>query len=175
MKPKRYLSAVFLMTALLAVTSCMDDRAVNGPEQLPSPDYGLFDGLLKPTGLLDCKPLPYASATETIGPAGGVLRVGPHRLVVPPKSLSEPVTITAEAPTSSVRRVEFQPEGLQFSRGASLTMSYEGCKLLGLLLPKRIAYVEGLNILYFLPSLDDLFNQRVTGRLEHFSQYAVAW
>ncbi|HEX9582726.1 MAG TPA: hypothetical protein VF970_16605 [Gemmatimonadales bacterium] len=175
MKPKRYLSAVFLMTALLAVASCVDDRTVSGPDQVPSPDYGLLGGLLKPTGLLDCKPLPYASASQTIGPDGGILRIGPHQLVVPRGALSERVTITGEAPTGSVRAVEFRPEGLQFDRAAYLTMSYDGCKLLGLLLPKRIAYVEKLNILYFLVSVDDLLNQQVTGRLEHFSSYAVAW
>jgi hypothetical protein len=44
------------------------------------------------------------------------------------------------------------------------------------LLPKRIAYVDDdLDILYFLLSID-LFRFRfVTGRVEHFSQYAVAW
>lgn len=175
MKPKRYLSALFWMAALVAITSCVQDRTATGPE-LPPPNLGLLDGLMKPTGLLDCSPLPYASATKTIGPEGGTITVGPHKLVVPKGALTAPVTITAEAPTSSRRVVEFQPEGLEFAKPAALTMSYERCRTLGLLLPKRIAYISGvLDILYYLPSVDDLENEQVTGKLEHFSNYAVAW
>lgn len=33
--------------------------------------------------LLSCSALPAASNSKTIGPAGGVLNVGPHRLIVP--------------------------------------------------------------------------------------------
>jgi hypothetical protein len=140
------------------------------------PEASLIGALLRPTGLLRCEPLPYATAAETIGPRGGVLRVGPHTLRVPPGALDEPVTITAEAPSGEVNLVRFQPHGLEFDRTVYLTMSYANCNLLGRLLPKRVAYVNRLlDILYFLPSLDDLWNKRVTGRLEHFSQYAVAW
>jgi hypothetical protein len=173
MKPKRYLSAVFLLGALLAVASCAGDRTATGPDLAP-PNLDLTDGLLKRTGLLDCSPLPYASATKTIGPDGGTIVVGPHKFVVPEGALPAPVTITAEAPTSSRRVVEFAPEGLRFRKPASLTMSYEGCTLIGSLLP-RIAYVDGLNILYYLPSFPDANTETVTGMLQHFSQYAVAW
>jgi hypothetical protein len=59
----------------------------------------LLSELLRPTGLLACRPLPYASATQTIGPDGGVIQVGPHTLRIPPRALSRPITITAEAPS----------------------------------------------------------------------------
>jgi hypothetical protein len=55
-------------------------------------------------------------------------------------------------------------------------MSYANCNLLGLLLPKRIAYTtERYRILEYLLSIDNLLSKQVTGRLKHFSQYAVAW
>jgi hypothetical protein len=126
--------------------------------------------------LLTCSPMPAASASATIGSLGGVINVGPHRLVVPPGALSGPVTITATAPSSTTNRVEFQPHGLTFARPAALTMSYANCGALARLLPKRIAYVDSqLNILEFLLSVDVLWQQKVTGRLDHFSEYAVAW
>jgi len=87
------------------------------------------------------------------------------------------VTITGSLVTGrGVNAVRFQPEGLRFQRSAYLTMSYANCNLLGRLLPKRVAYVgDGLDILWYLLSIDNLFSKRVTGRVDHFSNYAVAW
>ncbi len=88
------------------------------------------------------------------------------------------MVITAEAPVGTVNSVQLQPEGLQFAQGrpARLTLSYANCPLLGRLLPKRIAYTTDLlEILSYVLSVDDLLNKRVTGALEHFSRYAVAW
>ncbi len=43
-------------------------------------------------------------------------------------------------------------------------------------MPKQIAYTTDLlAILYYLPSLDDQASQTVTGQLQHFSDYALAW
>ncbi len=66
--------------------------------------------------------------------------------------------------------------GLVFQRAATLTMSYANCNLLGTILPKRIAYTtDALAILSYVLSLDNLFGKYVTGRLNHFSNYAIAW
>jgi hypothetical protein len=55
-------------------------------------------------------------------------------------------------------------------------MSYANCNLLGLLLPKQVAYVgDNLSILSYLLSFDNLFASQVTGKVNHFSIYAVAW
>jgi hypothetical protein len=145
----------------------------------PSNDAELLGILTQPVqhlGLLTCKPMPAASASATIGATGGTIIVGPHRLTVPAGALTSPVTITASAPTSSVNRVEFQPHGLTFNVPATLSMSYANCDLLGSLLPKRIAYIDGsLDILYYLISVDNLWQKRVSTRLDHFSEYAIAW
>jgi hypothetical protein len=175
------------LTALLLVLSVFvascSDLAPTAPEsrtvQLAPNDSAQLLGTLW-SGLrgtlLTCSPMPAATATATIGQLGGVINVGPHRLVVPPGALSGPVTITATAPSSTTNRVEFQPHGLQFARPAALTMSYANCGTLARLLPKRIAYVDGqLNILEFLLSVDVLWQLKVSARLDHFSEYAVAW
>lgn len=102
--------------------------------------------------------------------------VGAHRLVVPAGALDSVVLITAVAPSDTVNRVQFQPDGLVFHQAALLSMSYANCNLLGSLLPKRIAYVnDALDILYHLLSVDHLLTQTVTGRVDHFSEYAIAW
>ena len=81
------------------------------------------------------------------------------------------------APTGQgVNAVKFKPAGLRFVTPAVLSMSYSNCSLLGNLLPKRIAYTDdNLNIISYLLSLDNLLSRRVTGKVSHFSEYAVAW
>jgi hypothetical protein len=174
MNPIRRANVALFIAVLVAASGCTD-RSPLAPAA-PAPNAGLFGDIGDATGLLACTPLPADSASETIGPAGGVLYVGPHRLIVPAGALDAPVTITAVAPSDSVNQVRFQPEGLTFAEPAYLTLSYANCNLLGSVVPKRIAYTtDALDILEFLPSFDNLWARRVTGRLEHFSTYAVAW
>jgi hypothetical protein len=171
MKAKRFVPVVALVATLFAAQSC-GDRA---PTQ-PRPAADLIGGLLQPTGLLTCTPLPYDSVTQTVGPEGGTIQVGPHALVIPAGALDSAVTITAVAPSDTVNAVRFQPEGLHFDVKASLIMSYANCNTLGSLLPKQIAYTTDLlQIIDFIPSIDNLLTQTVTGDVRHFSEYALAW
>ena len=173
MKAVRALAVLVLV--LLVSPSCRESPTSS--PATPTPEASLIGSLLKPTGLLRCSNLPYAQATATIGRQGGSISAGPHTLVIPPGALLSPTTITMTAPTGlGVNAVTFQPHGLQFLTPASLTMSYSNCSLLGLLLPKEIAYTDdNLNILSYLLSLDNLLSQRVTGKVNHFSAYVVAW
>ena len=172
MKAVRYLAAV----ALVCVAAACVDRNPAAPVP-QAPQASLLGSLLAPTGLLKCSDLPFASTTATIGPDGGVISAGPHSLYVPAGALSAPTTITMTVPTGlGTNVVEFQPEGLRFEKPAALTMSYANCNLLGLLVPKRIAYTSSsLDILYYLLSVDNLFTRKVTGQVNHFSGYAIAW
>jgi hypothetical protein len=165
-----------LLGIAVVVASCGENAPTAPATSGARPEADLIGGLLTKTGLISCRALPPAYASQTIGSAGGVIHVGPHTFTVPAGALSGPVTITAYAPTSKYNTVEFGPQGLQFSKSASLTMSYANCNLLGYLLPKHIAYVDDdLNILYLLQSLDNILTQKVTGKVDHFSNYAIAW
>lgn len=161
---------LFLFGAAAVLAACAENaRAPLAPESALS--LNALQG-----GLLTCTPLPEATASQTIGPEGGVLTVGPHSLTVPAGALSAPVTITAVAPSVTVRRVDFAPDGLQFAEPARLSMSYEGCGLTGILMPRRIVQIDhDLNILEVLPSLDLRSLFTTSASLEHFSGYAVAW
>ena len=174
MKARRLLVAPVL---LLVVALACTDRTPTSVPAAPAPDASLIGSLLAPTGLLKCSNLPYASDTETIGPLGGVLKAGPHSLVIPAGALSASTKITMTAPTGlGVNAVKFQPEGLRFTVPAALTMSYANCSLLGKILPKRIAYTDdNLNIISYLLSLDNLLSKYVTGKVNHFSDYVIAW
>jgi hypothetical protein len=66
---------------------------------------------------------------------------------------------------------------LTFSQPAQLTLSYANCGLWTPLLPKRVAYTTDdlQQILSYLASDDHWPEPTVTGLVEHFSTYAVAW
>jgi hypothetical protein len=179
----RRLFTSLVLVLILGLSSCGPTDGPTAPEasEQPSLLLGNGGGLLGTgigTGLLGCTPLPYASTDQTVGPAGGTILVGPHRLVVPAGALAAPVLITAEAPSDSVNSVRLLPHGLTFAQGkpARLTLSYANCSLLGQLLPKRIVYTSDLlEILQWLVSLDEPLARRVSTNLEHFSRYAIAW
>ncbi len=176
MKVTRLSLATLFGTATVVVLSCGEPSPVGVAPPVPPRQALLGTSLLEGGGLLTCSPLAYDSVTATIGPDGGTIRVGPHALAIPPGALALPTTITAVVPSDSVNVVQFQPEGLQFSRDVALTMSYANCNLLGSLAPKYIVHTtDALQILEYLPSVDDLFTGTVTGQLQHFSDYAIAW
>ena len=175
---------VLVLFTGLAAASCNPDKSPTAPHvsQVSAQDPALLGDALGGVNrllgtLLTCRPLPFDADSAVIGPLGGTLHMGPHSLFIPPGALNHRVMIKGEAPTDDVNSVRFSPEGLQFERSATLTMSYANCNLVGgLLTPKRIAYTtEGLHILSYIPSVDNLLQRDVTGRLDHFSRYAVGW
>jgi hypothetical protein len=184
MKINRLFVGTALIAVSLAVTSC-SEGSPTAPEAAPVAQeqpftdaelLGILQPVLNTVGLMTCDPMQPAYASARIGSGGGTIAVGPHRLVVPPGALDRTVTITAYAPRSRYNRVEFTPHGLEFDRPAYLTMSYANCDVVSLLLPKKIAYVnDRLSILYLLQSVDNIFTKKVTGRVDHFSEYALAW
>jgi hypothetical protein len=161
-----------LFVALAAGVSCSSGESPVEPSVGPS--ESLVGTLLSTADLLTCRQQPYASASKVIGPDGGTLVVGSHRLVIPPLALQRPVVIKGEQVPGKVNSVRLSPEGLRFARPARLTMSYRNC--LTVLLPKRIVYTtEGLQVLRVLPSLDLDDLGTVSSPLDHFSRYVVAY
>lgn len=125
--------------------------------------------------LLRCEPRPLEGDAEIIGPEGGTLHIGEHQLVIPQGALSEEKLIVAEARTSSLVDVQFEPEGLQFQVPATLTLSYKGCDVpAGVDL--MVAYLSVGNQIAELPPSEDYRSySEVIGAIRHFSRYAVAY
>ncbi|HET8713981.1 MAG TPA: hypothetical protein VFM23_09915 [Gemmatimonadales bacterium] len=172
MKPIRLWAFVLLAGIVGAVVGC-GSRAPAGPAVASSHEIVAWLGGLT---LLKCAPLPSDSVTQLVGPEGGVIRVGPHTLTIPSGAVESTVSITAVTPVDTVNRIHFEPHGLSFERPVALRLSYANCEGPGLLLPKQVVYTTGaLEILQASPSLDNLFARRVTGRITHFSDYAIAW
>jgi len=105
MKRARFFTPALLVVLAAAILSC-GDPASNGPNAI-TPQADLLGGLLgtttslvKSLGLLKCKAT-YAQTVQTVGKAGGVIKVGPHQLAIPSGALSQDVTITATAPKAT--------------------------------------------------------------------------
>ncbi|HYU09923.1 MAG TPA: hypothetical protein VEK77_11150 [Gemmatimonadales bacterium] len=161
-----------LIAVALFAAACSD-----GVAPPPGPLFSAGNsGVAGSGGLLVCKPLAYDSVTKRIGWKGGSIRVSKHVLVIPDGALSQPVTITLVAPSDTVNRIQFQPEGLVFQLRASLTMSYANCNIGLTKQGRRIAYTnDSLAILEYVPSKDDPSQRKVAGQLKHFSSYALSW
>src|SRR5256885_7397362 len=99
MKRMRLFAAVLLVALAATGLSCLPDRSPTAPV-VPPPNASLLGGLLQATGLLQCTPLPYASTTKTIGPAGGGLSGGAHTPIILPGAPPPHVTNTPPAPSA---------------------------------------------------------------------------
>lgn len=126
------------------------------------------------SSLIQCEPLRYRGEVRIIGPAGGEIGVGPHKLRIPSGALKEYRVITAEIPVSQNVSVKLSPSGLQFQKPAELMLSYTHCER-----PEAyrhsVVYVDDLGrILEWLSSWDYASYDQVFGTLDHFSRYAVA-
>jgi hypothetical protein len=179
----RRLLSVMLVGVLLVGVGCgsQGDSPLAPSSAAPSsaaPEAAILPGLvptvLGSVDLLTCKSLPYTSASTMIGPDGGTIRVGKATLVVPRGALSQRVTIKAEQVSGKTNSIRFSPEGLKFSRPATLTMSYDNCLLI--LPTKRIVYTdESLRVLEILRTLDLRLTKTVSAPIDHFSRYAIAY
>src|SRR2546428_13233483 len=100
MKVARLTRAALVITAA-ALLSCGEPPL----SPVPPPQASLIGSLLRATGLLQCTPLPTATAPQTVGPAGGGIPIGPPTPPIPPGRPRAPGTTTATAPAGHVARI----------------------------------------------------------------------
>jgi hypothetical protein len=178
------LSVALLIT--VGAAACSPDRAPTSAPAAPaaSPIGSLTETVDTATALglqagpiLSCPTTQSYSARQVVGPDGGTVLIGPHKLTIPAKALTSTITVEAEAPAGQYVAVEFKPAGQRFERPVDLTLSYAHCGLLNRIL-LRVVYVDdaagGLNVLEVLPSLNRFKEKTVTGKTNHFSKYMLA-
>ena len=192
---KHVLYSVWVVGAVALVSSC-GDRTATGPTVQVSASRVSRDSTHgkaakvggKRGGLLRCtvksadddedeseSEAESEAESELLGPEGGTIGSGRAKLVIPRGSLTDTVTITVEVIGDTVRAVRLLPQGLVFQSPAYLTLSYSDCQSVNGN-PKRIAYTsDAWTILEYEQSWDDAKLKKVTGALNNFSNYAVAW
>jgi hypothetical protein len=158
----------------LLLDNLLGDGLLSGGGLVGDVVDGAVGTVLGLTDLLVCSSQPYDIEKKTIGSDGGTIRVGTHTLVIPQGALKQKTTITAEQMPGRTNSIRFSPEGLQFQKPASLTMTYKNCLIV--LVKKSIVYTdEKLKILEVLRSLDLFSKKTVTAPIDHFSRYAIAY
>lgn len=113
-------------------------------------------------------------SSAVIGPAGGQVRLGKHRLVVPAGAVSNNVTFTMSYASESGIAVDCGP-GRTFQIPVLLTLSFKDTQYDGDLDP------SDLDIFYLPPggspipepSIVDLTDKSVTASIDHFSRYIL--
>jgi hypothetical protein len=184
---RRFASLFAIALAAVVLTSCADDHtpptAPPVTQIAPDPSLigdllggvtGTVGGLANSLGLVSCNVRYTYSASAEIGPEGGVLWVGPHRLYVPPNALSERTRISAVAPRGNYVQIQFEPEGLQFRRSTLLSMSYRDCSLFSPWRLKIVYVDDNLEILEVLPTLTSILTRTANAPVDHFSRYMLA-
>jgi hypothetical protein len=183
---RRFTSLVAIALAAVLLTSCADDHAPPTAPAVPiMPDASLIGdvvggvtdvvgGAADGLGLVSCNVRRTHTASAEIGPKGGVLKVGPHSLTVPPRALKQKVRISAVAPKGKYVQIRFEPQGLEFERKTWLTMSYAECSLLSPLRLKIVYVNDNLEILEVLPTLTSVLTRTANAPVDHFSRYMLA-
>ena len=126
--------------------------------------------------VLHCTPRAAAGGSAIIGPGGGTVHIGFHRLTIPEGALAKRVLIQGTSPSDTVASVHLSPAGLRFATGhpATLRLDYSNCTHLPV--ARHIVYTtDDLQVLEAEPSKDWDSYSVVDGLVSHFSRYAIAW
>ena len=181
----RTTAGVLLACSVLAAIACQERSTTSpGAERVASSDeltvpvakhglkpmamWGIGHGKAK----LRCLQTGPDTTSALIGPEGGTLRIGLHRLIVPPGALREATLITGSAPSDGSATVVFEPSGLIFDVPATLVFSVKGCDV-----PSdypSVMYIDDDGRpLEELRSVFDRAREEVTVPISHFSGYQV--
>ncbi|HST62133.1 MAG TPA: hypothetical protein VLK84_25750 [Longimicrobium sp.] len=151
--------ALLCMTPLLLTIACDDDGT--GPREY------------RP---LVCSVATPQSASNTIGPAGGTVTVNGNSLIIPAGALASQVTFRITERQDRSVGVEVEPHGTQFSKDATLALSFARCGIPAGFKDFRILEVASgtTRVLRTLPSQVDSTTRTVrTNDLDHLSGYLI--
>jgi hypothetical protein len=81
----------------------------------------------KPTQSLQCSVSAPLTGMARIGPAGGMMDIGPHRLIIPAGALTTDVDVKGVVPAGNTLQIQFYPEGLHFNKPAGLILDASSC------------------------------------------------
>jgi hypothetical protein len=156
-------------------TACADgERITSSSPQLAAQGGkgGPSAGAPPPGHLIACERREVAVDSARIGPSGGTLRVGNNELVIPAGALKATVTIRGEVPADTIASIRLLPEGLEFSKPASLVLDAQGCAE-----PPgqaKVVYLDDDGAV--LEEIDAYYSpkwKRVAAPINHFSRYAL--
>ena len=176
---KRFLLALALG---VAITACTGDAptgpTAKGPAAAEYRSHGYHPGWRRTdqalTGRftpLNCIPRVSAHGSAVIGPAGGVLNIGTHRLIVPAGALTENVLISGTVPEGKPLEIDLQPHGLQFRKAAGLILDASSCTNV----PTIVYIIDQYNLGPPVAAFYSNWWKAIACPIWHFSGYMVAF
>lgn len=115
---------------------------------------------------------PEAMGTALIGPTGGELRVGPHRLIIPAGAVPHPVQISGYVPADSTITIWLEPHGMIFRKPVGLQLDASDCESV-----PDVIYVSDAadGAKEYIRAEYSALWKTVAAPLDHFSGYAIAF
>jgi hypothetical protein len=167
--------AIALSLTLVTLASC---TATDATAPIPSATTQ-YDGAVSAdrgyswgqSPQISCKSAPARSGSATIGPNGGVVNIGPHRLYVPGGALSKPTLISGTVPSGTSMKIDFKPDGLRFKWPAVVVLDMSNCSDLPTLLFLR--YLDPAGGGERIPAFYSRWFETLTAPIEHFSGYQI--
>lgn len=109
------------------------------------------------------------TGSALIGPSGGELDVGPHRLIIPPGALTAVTLVSGTVPAGSTIRIDFEPEGLQFKKPAGLILDASSCAGV----PNVVYLNEDGGIEEHIEAIFSNWWHTIAAPIDHFSGYML--
>jgi hypothetical protein len=172
------LAAGLLVAGCSATDTTAPAAARSATPGTPAAFIDIHDGLAVPgsggQGSASTKPLACTvdaplTGSALIGPRGGELDVGPHRLIIPPGALDSTTLVSGSVPQGSTLRIDFQPEGLHFRKPAGLILDASSCGAVpnALYLDEVDGLVEEIDAVY------SAWWHTIAAPIDHFSGYML--
>ena len=130
-----------------------------------------------PVTLMECTSGDTDAALGVIGPLGGLLELGGHRVDVPVGSVLKPTLFTISTPASQHMVVDVSAYGLPefwFHRPIKVTIDYSRCDKDAM--PSGVWYIDHDTgeLLENMGGVNDPVRRRITFTTSHLSAYALA-
>jgi hypothetical protein len=172
----RLRSSLFFLAAVVTASACADlaSSPTRSTRQDPSRSIGKA-GLPATSGnfkgkVLNCVPKEASYGSALIGPAGGDLIIGTHRLIVPPGALTKLVLISGTVPADETFKIDLQPHGLEFKKPAGLILDASSCAGV----PTIVYLIDDLVASDPVAAVYSHFWHTIAAPIWHFSRYAIA-
>jgi hypothetical protein len=174
---RKYLS---IAAVLFAAVSCSGDTATAPVMQAPAANAnsGYYPGRHRTADALagkftpiNCVPRVSAQGSALIGPSGGTLFIGRHRLIVPPGALQSKVLISGTVPEGKPFEIDLQPHGLQFKKAAGLILDAPSC----IDVPTIVYLIDQYTQSPPIPAIYSNWWHMIACPIWHFSGYAIAF
>lgn len=118
---------------------------------------------------INCSPKSTATGTALIGPSGGIINIGTHRLIVPAGALQAKVQISGTVPEGKPFQIDLQPHGLRFKKAAGLILDATSC----VDVPRIVYLIDQVNVSEPIDAFYSNWWKAIACPIWHFSGYAI--